>query len=130
MNQKLVKEFLSKNIFAVVGVSRNPKKYGYKVYKDLKEAGYKVYPINPQAKKILGEKCYPSLRELPELPEVVNFVVQPEVTKKVLQECQKLGIKRVWLQPGSESKEAIKFCQEKNIKVIYGACIMTKRKEI
>ena len=55
MNEELIKEFLNKrNIFAVVGASRNPKKYGYQVYKDLKEAGYTVYPVNPNADEILG----------------------------------------------------------------------------
>jgi len=62
MDEKLIMEFLDKkNVFAVVGASRNPKKYGHQVYKDLRNAGYKVYPVNPNANEVLGDKCYPSL---------------------------------------------------------------------
>ncbi|MEA3421903.1 MAG: CoA-binding protein [Acidobacteriota bacterium] len=131
MDEKLIQEFLRKgNIFAVVGAPRDSKKYGHHVFRDLKEAGYKVYPINLQAKEILGEKCYPSLQKLPQLPDVVDMVVPPKVTEKIVQECKKLGIKKVWLQPGSESKKIIRFCQENNIKVIHDVCVMVKRREM
>ncbi|UCE16438.1 MAG: CoA-binding protein, partial [Candidatus Bathyarchaeota archaeon] len=66
MDKELIKKFLNKgNIFAVVGASRDSEKYGYQVYKDLREAGYRVYPVNPKADKILGDKCYLNLRDLP-----------------------------------------------------------------
>ena len=121
--------FLSKrNVFAVVGASRNREKYGHKVYKDLKNAGYTVYPVNPKADRIDGERCYHSLKDLPELPSVVNVVVPPEVTEKVVRECQELGIKKVWMQPGSESRKAIRFCRENCIGVLHGACIMVERR--
>lgn len=130
MDERLIKEFLRKeNIFAVVGVSRDKKKYGYKVYKNLKEAGYKVYPINPNANEIDGEKCYSALSKLPEKLDVVNLVVQPRVTEQIVKECKKLGIRKVWMQPGSESKKAVNFCLENNIEVIYNICIMAKRKK-
>ena len=117
------------NIFAVVGASRDPEKYGYRVYRDLKEAGYRVYPVNPNADEILGDKCYPNLRELPVIPDVVNTVVPPRVTEKIVKTCKDLGIKKVWMQPGSESEEAIKFCEENGIEVIHGVCIMIKRRD-
>lgn len=130
MKENIIREFLNKNnIIAVVGASRNPEKYGYKVYKDLKEAGYKVYPINPNASEVLGDKCYPNLETLPVKPDVVNIVVPPNITEKIVKEVKKLSIKRVWMQPGSESEEAIKFCNENKIDVIYGACIMIERRK-
>ncbi|MEM1575625.1 MAG: CoA-binding protein [Nitrososphaerota archaeon] len=131
MKENLIKEFLNKNnVIAVVGASRNPKKYGYKVYKDLKEAGYKVYPVNPNTLEILGDKCYPNLESLPIKPDVVNIVVPPNITEKIVKECKKLNIKKVWMQPGAESEEAIKFCNENGIAVIYGVCIMIERKNM
>ena len=131
MNEKLIKEFLRKeNIFAVIGVSRDKKKYGYKVYKNLKEAGYKVYPINPSTSEIDRERCYPSLSELPEKPDVVNLVVQPGITEEIVKECKKFRIKKVWMQPGSESKKAVNFCLENNIDVIYNICIIVKKEKI
>ena len=128
MDQELIKRFLDKrNVFAVVGVSRNPKKYGHQLYRDLKNAGYKVYAINPNAREILGDKCYPNLESLPVKPDVVNTVVPPQVTEQVVKACKKLGIKKVWMQPGSESERAIKFCEENGIEVVYGVCVMIER---
>ncbi|MEM2927645.1 MAG: CoA-binding protein [Nitrososphaerota archaeon] len=131
MKENFIKEFLNKNnVIAIVGVSRDPEKYGYKVYKDLKEAGYKVYPVNPNASEILGDKCYPNLESLPIKPDVVNIVVPPNITEKIVKECKKLNIKKVWMQPGTESEEAIKFCNENGIDVVYGVCIMIERKSM
>lgn len=128
MNEKLVKEFLSKkNIFAVVGASRDPEKYGHQVYKDLKNAGYEVYAVNPNAEEILGDKCYPSLENLPVKPDVVDIVVPPRVTEHTVETCKKLGITKVWMQPGSESEKAIKFCEQNGIDVVYGVCVMVER---
>lgn len=129
MNEELIKEFLRKeNVFAVVGVSRDPKKYGHRVYKDLKKAGYTVYPINPNADEILGDKCYHFLKDLPEKPDVVDIVVPPKITKKIVKQCKELGIKKVWMQPGSESEKAIIFCKENNIKTMHGVCVMVERR--
>lgn len=126
----ITKEFLDKrNTFAVVGVSKNPKKYGNKVYKELKFAGYTVYPINPNVDYIEGDKCYPSLNELPRKPDVLNIVVPPEITEKILKESVELGIKKVWLQPGSESEKIIEYCKEHNISVLHNMCIMIERKK-
>lgn len=130
VTEEMIRRFLDEgNIFAVVGVSRNPEKYGHQVYKDLKEAGYKVYPINPNADEILGDRCYPNLEELPEVPDVVNIVVPPRITERIVRLCKKLGITKVWMQPGSESEDALRFCRENGIEVVHGVCVMIKRKE-
>lgn len=110
MKGELIKTFLNKkNMFVVVGASRDPQKYGYQVYEDLKNGGYRVYPVNPNAEEILGDKCYPSLENLPAKPDVVDVVVPPKITKQVIKNCKKLGITKVWMQPGSESETAIQF---------------------
>ncbi len=128
MNEELIKTFLDKkNVFAVVGASRDPQKYGYQVYKDLKNAGYAVYPINPNADEISGEKCYPSLENLPKKPDVVDVVVPPKVTEQIVETCKKLGIAKVWMQPGSESEKAIEFCEGNGIDAVYGVCVMIER---
>jgi len=127
--RELVNEFLDKkNVFAVVGVSKNPEKYGHMIYKDLKAAGYKVFPLNPNTEEVLGDKCYASLDNLPVKPDVVDVVVPPEITEKVVRECKRLGIGKVWMQPGSESGSAIAFCKDSDIEVLHGVCIMTERK--
>jgi predicted CoA-binding protein len=111
-----------------VGASRDNRKYGHQVYKDLKNAGYTVYPVNPKADKILGEKCYPSLESLPETPQIVDLVIPQEVTNQIMKVCKKLGIKKVWMQIVSESEIALKFCKENNIQVVHGVCIMVERR--
>jgi len=128
-NEELIRKFLNKrNIFAVVGASRDPKKYGYQVYKDLKETGYDVYPVNPNADEILGDRCYPDLVDLPKKPDVVDVVVPPKVTEEMVKTCKRLGITKVWMQPGSESETAIKFCDENGIDVVHGVCVMIERR--
>jgi len=129
MNEELIKKFLNKrNIFAVVGASRDPKKYGYQVYRDLKKAGYEVYPVNPNTDKILGDRCYPDLGVLSTKPDVVDVVVPPKVTEEIVKTCKRLRITKVWMQPGSESENAIKFCHENDIDVVHGVCVMVERR--
>ena len=116
-----------KFLYAVVGASNNEEKYGYKVFKDLIDAGYKAIPIHPSEKEILGEKVYTHLSDVKEKIDVVIFVTQPKVTEKVLEEVKTLGIKNVWLQPGAQSDAAIQFCEKNNIECIHDACIMIQR---
>lgn len=130
MDENLIIEFLNKqNVFAVVGASRNPKKFGYQVYDDLRNANYKVYPINPNTDEILGDKCYPSLEALPEKPDIADFIVPPKITEQLVKTCRKLGIKKIWMQPGSESEKAIDFCKKNDMSVIHGVCVMAQRRE-
>jgi len=83
--------------------------------------------VNPNIDEVLGDRCYPSLNELPEKPDVVDAEVPPTVTEKIVEECKELGIEKVWMQPGSESKHAIRFCEENNINVVHDVCVMVKR---
>jgi len=128
MNDNIKKFLDKKNIFAVVGVSKNPEKYGHQVYQDLKKEGYQVYPINPNANEILGDKCYSKLNELPIIPDVVNIVTQPEITEKIIKECKKLGINKIWMQPGSENQNAIDYCIKNNIKHLENVCVIKIKK--
>jgi hypothetical protein len=129
MDQELIKSFLNtENVFAVVGVSRDPEKYGHQVYRDLLNAGYRVYCVNPNADKVLGNKCFPNLEVLPVKPDVVDVVVPPKITEQLVKTCKKLGITKVWMQPGSESEAAIRFCEENSIEVVHGVCVMVERR--
>lgn len=115
------------NLFAVVGASNNTEKYGYRVFNDLLQSGYKVVPINLHEKEILGEKVYPNLSDVDQQVNVAVFVVPPAATEKVLNEVKELGIKYVWMQPGSESDKAVEFCEANNIECVYNSCIMLDR---
>jgi len=118
-------DFLKKsNIIAVVGASRNKEKFGYKIYATLRHNGYVVYPVNPNAEEIYGDKCYPSLAALPKKPDVVITAVPPKITEEIARQMKESGLKRIWMQPGSESPQAITFCKQNGIKVIANACFV------
>jgi len=120
-----MEDFLDrKNKIAVIGVSNNHEKWGYKVYRSLKNSGFKVYPVNPKHEKIDSDRCYPDLRSIPEKIDEVITVVPPEITENVVKICKELGIGKVWMQPGSESEDAIRFCEENGINVIHDACFV------
>ena len=116
-------------MWAVVGASLNPDKFGYKIFHDLRAAGYIVYGVNPSGGEIDGQKLHPTLADLPEEPAVVDIVVPPKVTKDIVHQCAERGLKRVWMQPGSESEEASRFCHEQGIKVVHDACAMIRKRE-
>ncbi len=122
--QDLIDDFLKQKRFVVAGSFKNESKYAYRIVKTLKNKGYEIYPVNPHLKQVEGLACYASVKHIPGVVDVVDIVTPPEVTKKILRECREKGITRVWLQPGAESEEAIKFCEENDIKVIYGLCVM------
>jgi hypothetical protein len=119
-----INEFLSQNTWAVIGVSSNQTKYGHKVYSQLKKLGYSVFAINPGLESIDGDPCYPSLAALPVRPDAVSIVVPPKITQQVIQDCIDLGIKKVWMQPGSESQEAIRNGEKHEITVIHDQCVL------
>lgn len=109
---------------AVVGATDDAMKYGSVIYRDLKRKGYTVFPVNPNRTEVDGDKAYPSLDELPESPTIVNIVVPPTATIRVLKKSLELGLKNVWLQPGAESPESLAFLQEHGFNYLANACIM------
>jgi predicted CoA-binding protein len=123
-SKALVTDFVSQRKLAVVGVSRQGKKFGNAAFRELKAKGYKLLPVHPQAETIEGERCYPSLAALPEPVEGVLIVLPPAETEKVVREAAQAGIKRVWMQQGAESPAAIKFCQENGLSAVHGECIL------
>lgn len=118
MNDR-ISEFMKQKKFAVVGATDNPEKFGNKIFQNLKSRGYEVYPVNPKLDMLENTKVYHSLSDIPEKVDVVDFVVPPPVTEEILKECKKLGLNRIWLQPGSESENAIKYCNEHGMAILH-----------
>ena len=112
-------------LIAVVGVSEDAGKYGYKIFRDLLNSGYPVKGVNPKGGFILGRNIYKSLEEIETKPDLVITVVPPDITEKVVEQCNKLGIKNLWMQPGSDSAKAVKKAKEYDINAIT-ACFMVK----
>jgi uncharacterized protein len=123
-----VEDFLSQERIAVAGVSRSGKATGNAIYKRLRERGYVVYAINPNADEIEGEPCYRSLTAVPVKLDGVIAVTRPEDTDQLVRDCAEAGISRMWMHHGihgggtSVSKDAVEFCNQHNISVITGVC--------
>lgn len=112
--------------WAVVGATDNTEKFGYKIFRALKAAGYHVYPVNPGITEILGDKCYPALKDLPVLPEVVNVVVPPKIGEQIMHDCFELGIKNVWLQPGANAASVVETAKSLGLNVVDQNCILVE----
>jgi uncharacterized protein len=121
---KQINEFIDSQPIALVGVSRNPKKFGYTAFKELKEKGMKIIPVNPQADEIMGEKSYPNVKMLP--PEVQSIIVftKKGKTASVIRDAKEKGIKHIWIQQMVDSKEAIDELKDSGINFITGECIL------
>ena len=125
MNSKQqVDDFINQKNIAVVGVSRKKSKFGNYIYRELKKKDYRVYPVNSKLEFAEGDKCYPDLSSVPEKLDGVVINVSPQKAVNVIKDANAAGIKRVWLQQGSQSDEAVKFCKDNNIDCVHNECII------
>jgi uncharacterized protein len=119
-----IDDFLAQKTLAIVGVSRGGKKFGNAILRDLTTLGYRLFPIHPNAGELDGVRAYPSFVALPEPVGGVIVVVPPARAENVVKEAAAHGIRRVWLQQGAESPEAVRFCQERGLSVVHGHCVL------
>jgi predicted CoA-binding protein len=120
-------EFLSLKRIAVTGVSRNPQGHGSNVvYQRLRDRGYQVFAVNPNADEVEGDVAYQDLKSIPGGVEAVVIGTRPEIAEDTMRECVDLGIKHVWMHrafgEGSVSDTAAKYGREWGINVIDGGC--------
>jgi predicted CoA-binding protein len=119
--------FLANERMAVTGVSRTPKTHGSNsVYRRLRERGYDVFAVNPNADEVEGDRCYPDLTSIPGGVQAVVIGTRPERAEETIRECAELGIKHVWMHWGagesSVSAAATAYGRERGITVIDGGC--------
>jgi uncharacterized protein len=120
-------EFLANKRVAVTGVSRTPKTHGSNnVYRRLRERGYEVFAVNPNADEVEGDRCYPDLKSIPGGVDAVVIGTRPEIGERTMEECAELGIKHVWMHrgpgAGSVSAAATDYGRQQGITVIDGGC--------
>ncbi len=111
---------------AVVGATDDPSKYGSVIYRDLKSKGFEVYAVNPHRETVDGDPAYPSLAELPDKPTIVNVVVPPHETLRVLRDAKEAGIARAWIQPGAADGRVIDYLEEHGFSYLANSCIMVR----
>ena len=120
-------EFLASRRVAVTGVSRRPQGHGANVvYKRLRERGYQVFAVNPNASEVEGNPCYHDLASIPGGVEAVVIATRPERAEGTMRECAELGVTRVWMHrgpgAGSVSRAAADYGRQHGIAVIDGGC--------
>lgn len=115
--------FVAEKTLALVGVSRTHG-FGNTLFRHLLRKGYRVFPVNAAADTVEGQPCYRRLDDLPEPVGGVVTVVPPAQTEHVVADCVRLGIRKVWMQQGSESGAAVKLCQDHGIASVAGACLL------
>ena len=120
-------DFLSHKRVAVTGVSRNAGSHGSNaVYQRLRQRGYEVFAVNPNAQQVEGDTAYPHLRSIPGGVETVVIGTSPEHAQATVEECAELGITQVWMHrgpgEGSVSADATDYGRARGITVIDGGC--------
>jgi predicted CoA-binding protein len=123
-SQNTIADFLSQRSFAVVGVSRDGRKFGNTIYRTLKSKGYRVFAVNRNAETIEGDACYHHLGDVPERVDGVVVCVPPEQAEQVVHDALGTGIRRIWFQQGAASYAAIRQCEKNEISMVSGQCIL------
>ena len=124
ISQASIDRFLAQRSMAIAGVSRSGKKFGNMAFKTLQQKGYTLYPLHRDVQEIAGTKCYQALADLPAEVEDLLLVIPATQSESLLKTVPASGIKRVWMQQGAESDQAIRYCAENDIPLIHGTCIL------
>ena len=119
--------FLANKRIAVTGVSRNAQGHGSNtVYKRLRDRGYQVFAVNPNATEVEGDRCYPNLTAIPGGVDAVVIATKPDAAEATMKECAELGITQVWMHrafgEGSVCRDATVYGRGHGITVIDGGC--------
>lgn len=117
-------------VIAVVGLSPKPDRPSNSVASYLKEKGYKIIPVNPGAKEILQETCYPDLGSIPVQVDVVDIFRRSEEVGPIVEEAIKIGAKSVWMQEGIINEEAANRAREAGLLVVMDKCMLIEHQQL
>lgn len=121
--EKNINEFLKLKHFAIFGASDKHESMSYKLVRRLAKKGYRVYPVNPRIAKIDTMRCFGTLDEIPTLPQVIVVMTPPEPSLEVLKSGVGHGVRRFWIQPGSESDDVLTYASENGLVVVHSECL-------
>ncbi len=122
--KKAVEEFLGLKYLAVVGVSRSGKDFSNVAYRELKQKGYRLVPVNPHADSLEGERCYHRLADIADKPEGALVITNSAQTEAVVRDAAAAGIRRLWIQQGSDSVSARELALKEGLAAVSGECIL------
>ncbi|TWU14977.1 hypothetical protein Pla52o_55140 [Novipirellula galeiformis] len=120
-----IESFLAAKTYAVAGASARQHKYGNKVFRALLASERETYPLNPISEEIEGHAAYPTIAELPIVPEALSVITPPQVTRRVVADAIAAGVKHIWMQPGAEDAQASQAARDAGLNVIDdGSCVL------
>jgi len=115
---------------AVVGLSPKSDRPSFRVAAYLKEQGYRIIPVNPQEREVLGELSYPDLDSIPGPVDVVDIFRRSELVPPIVEEAIKIGAKAVWMQEGVINEDAAERAREAGLKVVMDRCMLKEHKKL
>lgn len=120
----LIDDFITSKRIAVVGISRSGKKFGNYACKELVTRGHEIFPVHPEATEIEGMTCYPNLESLKGKVDALLISIASSKVPPVLEEAARAGMKNIWLQQGSWSKEVQQTADRLGLQVVSKKCIL------
>lgn len=115
---------------AVIGLSADPSRPSYTVSAYMQRSGFRIVPVNPTVDEVLGERCYPSLRDLPSPPDVVNVFRLPRYIPEVVDEMIALGLHDLWVQLGIVNLDAARRAEQAGMRVVMDRCILIEHRRL
>ncbi len=119
-----IQDFIGSKRLAIVGYSRNGRKFGNQAYAELQQRGYQVFAVHPTQKEIGGVPCYPNLQALQGKIDGVLISLPPKQAVSVLEEAASIGVKNIWLQQGAESAEVLEVAKRLGLHVVSKKCVL------
>ena len=126
-----IKEIVTKyHTIAVVGLSPDAGKPSFEVAAYLQRAGYRIIPVNPACQEILGERCYPTLAEIPDQVEIVDVFRRPEFLPQIVEQAISKGAKVVWMQEGIVNQQAADRAEAAGLAVVMDRCLLKEHHKL
>ena len=123
-DRELAEVLRSAKTIAVVGLSSNPARASFGVSRFLQRQGFRVIPVNPNEREVLGERAYPSLRDVPDQIDIVDIFRRPARVPEVVDDAVQKGIRFIWMQEGVINHEAKQKAEAAGIPVVMDRCIL------
>jgi uncharacterized protein len=127
-NFNLSEYLRTKPVIALVGASTHPEKFGHIIWKDMENKGFTIIPINRRGNSLGGRRSYETLSAASGEHDIglVVYVIPPEHTLESLKEADRIGLKKVWIQPGAGSPDVRHFLEEREFDFLMDACVMVQ----
>jgi predicted CoA-binding protein len=119
-----VRDVLAQKRIALIGVSRSDRDFSRYIFRELRNRGYDVVPVNRRADSIDGAPCFPTIADVQPSVDAAIVMTSRATAEGVVRDCDAAGVKRIWLSRGVKSPSALDYCHARDITCVYGECPM------